>query len=77
MYNNLLLLYVVPGIVEQFSIDQTTVTWSPPSQPNGIITGYQVIYSVYQIPSTKMMSSMLDNTITKYTIESLSKYDTS
>ena len=47
--------------------------WSPPSQPNGIITGYQVIYSVYQIPSTKMISNMLDNTITEFFIENLSK----
>ena len=21
--------------------------WTPPSQPNGVITGYQIIYSVY------------------------------
>jgi len=49
------------------------VTWNPPSHPNGIITGYQVIYSVYQIPSTKMLSNVLDNTITEYFIEDLSK----
>ena len=71
--NKLKLMYVAPGIVDQFSINQATVRWSPPSQPNGIITGYQVIYSVYQIPSTKMTSNMLDNTITEFSIENLSK----
>ena len=66
-------MYVAPGIVDQFTINQATVRWSPPLQPNGIVTGYQVIYSVYQIPSTKMTSNMLDNTITEFSIESLSK----
>ena len=60
--------------MDQFNINQTTVKWSPPTQPNGAITGYQVIYSVYTIPSTKMMSDVLDNTITEYSIENLSKY---
>ena len=64
---------LVPGIVDQLNVNQAMVTWNPPSQPNGIITGYQVIYSVYQIPSTKMLSDVLDNTITEYFIEDLSK----
>ena len=25
-----------------------TVTWSPPVQPNGIVTSYEIIYSVYE-----------------------------
>ena len=66
-------MHVAPGIVDQFNINQATVRWSSPSQPNGIITGYQVIYSVYQIPSTKMTSNMLDNTITEFSIDNLSK----
>ena len=64
---------VVPGIVDILENVQEEVMWSPPSQPNGIITGYQVIYSIYQIPSTKMMSGVLDNTITKFSIENLSE----
>ena len=59
--------------MDQFNVNQATVTWSPPSQPNGIITGYQVIYFVYQIPSTKMMGDILDNTVTEYYVENLSK----
>ena len=68
------MICIVPGVVDQFNIDQATVTWRPPSQPNGIITGYQVIYSIYQIPSTKMMSEMLDNTITEFSIDNLSEH---
>ena len=59
--------------MDQFNVNQATVTWNPPSQPNGIITGYQAIYFVYKIPSTKMMSDILDNTVTEHYIENLSK----
>ena len=54
-------------------IVQEEIKWRPPSQPNGIITSYQVIYFVYQIPSTKMMSGILNSTITKFSTENLSK----
>ena len=48
-----IIIYIAPGIVEIIdiiSISDTalTVTWNPPIQPNGIITGYEVIYSVYE-----------------------------
>ena len=44
--------FTAPGIVEIIDIigisDMVlTVTWNPPIRPNGIITGYEVIYSVY------------------------------
>lgn len=29
------------------STNATVVTWGPPIEPNGIITGYEVVYSVY------------------------------
>ena len=64
---------LVPGVVNILEIAQEEIKWRPPSQPHGIITGYQVIYFVYQIPSTKMMSGILNNTITKFSIENLSK----
>ena len=65
---------LVPGVVNILEIVQEEIKWRPPSQPNGIITGYQVIYSIYQIPSTKMMSEVLDNTITEFSIDNLSEY---
>ena len=36
-------------IIDIVSISDTAlnVNWNPPIQPNGIITGYEVIYSVY------------------------------
>ena len=63
---------IAPGIVDQFSINQTTVRWSPPSQPNGIITSYRVIYFVYQ-EDVSMSSDVLDNTTMEYSIDDLSK----
>ena len=42
----------VPGVVK-VSVStlpvntEVLITWETPSQPNGIIVGYQVIYSVY------------------------------
>ena len=37
-------------IVNVISISETTstVTWNPPIQPNGIITGYEVMYSIFE-----------------------------
>ena len=60
MIMNILILFsyhnnycTAPGRVEIVDIvtvsDTTsTVLWNPPIQPNGIITGYEVIYSVYE-----------------------------
>ena len=47
-----LLFSTAPGVVEIIGVvgtsDTTAVVyWTPPSQPNGVITGYQIIYSVY------------------------------
>ena len=40
----------VVNTVAAFGTSDTTavVFWTPPSQPNGVITGYQIIYSVYR-----------------------------
>ena len=45
-------MYIAPGVVkitDVFSISSSTscVKWNPPTEPNGIITGYEIIYSVY------------------------------
>ena len=50
---------------------EVIVTWKTPSQPNGIIVRYQVIYSVYNSDTTSM-SSKLNNSTRSYTISSLS-----
>ena len=44
--------------------------WSPPSQPNGIITAYQVIYSIYDNATTVMSELLRDD---NYSIRDLSK----
>ena len=68
-------IYIVPGVVE-LETDQNTIIWNPPLQPNGIITGYQVIYSIYQNDSSRTSEELSSNT-TRYTIEGLSKYSVS
>ena len=49
------------------------VTWDRPSEPNGNITNYEVIY--YEEGSTDVAgrSDMLSSTITTYNISNLSK----
>ena len=51
--------------------DGNVVKWSPPAQPNGIITVYRVIYSIYQ--NNANMSEMLNSSTTMYPIDNLSK----
>ena len=68
-------IYIVPGVVE-LQTDQNTIIWSPPLQPNGIITGYQVIYSIYQNDSNRA-SGRLSSSTTRYTIGGLSKHSVS
>ena len=71
-------VHATPGIV-QFQVNdltatgETEVSWSPPLQPNGIITSYQVIYSVYK--STAIVrSEMLNNSTNTYIVRNLGTY---
>ena len=50
-------------IVDVISIsDETaTVTWNPPIHPNGILTGYEVKYSVYEDPNDTISVSVTTN----------------
>ena len=42
--------------------DTTAVVfWTPPSQPNGIITGYQIIYSLYGDNTNSMNQAVTEN----------------
>jgi len=51
---------------------EVLITWETPSQPNGVIMGYQVIYSVYNSDTTSM-SGILNVNLRNYTIMTLSK----
>ena len=62
----------VPGVVVVIDIFEESVTWAPPLEPNGIIMSYQVIYFIYQ-RNVAMMSEMLDNDTTTYSIGGLGK----
>ena len=48
------------------------VTWRAPTQPDTIITGYQVIYSVYESDDDNTSCVLDSNTLT-YSIQSLGK----
>ena len=62
----LVFLPIAPGVVEIVAIvgtsDTTAVVfWTPPSQPNGVITGYQIIYSVYGDSTITMNWTVTEN----------------
>ena len=62
----LVFLPIAPGVVEIVAIvgtsDTTAVVfWTPPSQPNGVITGYQIIYSVYGDTDNRMTEAVTRN----------------
>ena len=50
-------------IVDVVTVSDTasTVLWSPPTQPNGIVADYKVIYSIYE-NSTNISVSVSNNT---------------
>ena len=48
------------------------MTWRAPTQPDTIIIGYQVIYSVYESDDDST-SDILDNNTLTYSIQSLGK----
>ena len=70
---------VAPGIVEivdVVSISNTSaiVTWNPPIQPNGIITGYKVEHSLYEVSSDIISVSVASN-INSLNMTELGKYN--
>ena len=70
-------LRIAAGVVEIASIvgtsDSTAVVfWTPPSQPNGAITGYQITYSLYE-DSTNSMNHAVTSSENSFMIRNLSK----
>ena len=61
-------------IVDVVSISDTTslVTWDPPIQPNGIITGYEMIYSVYEDDNNNIVVPVTSN-ISSFNVTDLCK----
>ena len=61
-------------IVVVVSISDTTaiVTWKPPIQPNGIIAGYEVIYSVYEDDNNNIAFPVSSN-ISSFNVTDLCK----
>ena len=81
-YHLLLEISTAPGIVQINDITSspngtsTTVVWYQPEQPNGVVTGYQIIYSVYNDSTMIKTSNISVGSTRKYTIQNLSKQST-
>lgn len=70
------LFIAAPGIIDlDTSRESNTVvkiTWFPPTQPNGIIIRYQVVYSIIENTTTKSID--VDGSNTTTVVEELGKY---
>ena len=60
------ILLLEPGIVAKLTVSNTTVMWGPPEEPNGVITGYEVIYFEYD-KDTQAQEVQLDPSQTMFT----------
>ena len=58
--------------VVSMSSSASLITWNPPIEPNGIVTGYEVVYSVYGLDAESVVGP-LDSGITTVNITDLSK----
>ena len=72
----LVFLLIAAGVVEIASIvgtsDSTAVVfWTPPLQPNGAITGYQITYSLHE-DSTDSINQAVTSNEDSYIIRNLS-----
>ena len=66
-----------PGLVEIVAVVGTSnstanVFWIAPTQPNGVITGYQVIYFLYGDASSRMSQAVAGN-VNNFVIINLSE----
>ena len=70
-------LYTVPGPVSNLSatttVTQLTVTWSPPSEPNGVIIVYELHFSLSnEICSCNSLTTTVNTSATQQTLRDLS-----
>ena len=76
-YISLFTVCTAPGVVvhttRSTSNTEVNITWGPPATPNGVITGYEVFYSVYQNDNTSMTSRRLSGNDRSYPIENLGR----
>ena len=62
-------------IVDIIIISDTTATviWDPPVQPNGIITGYEVKYSIYEEDADNKSSILATVNMSSFNMTDLCK----
>ena len=66
-------LSLAPGVVQTVRTNGSLVTWEAPMVPNGIITGYEVFYFIYDEENELGSSSRLSDSTTSFDIPNLSK----
>ena len=68
--------FIAPGVVivnvVSVSSSASTVTWNLPIEPNGVITEYEVVYSVYGLTAESVLGP-LGSDINTVNITDLSK----
>ena len=55
------------------SVNATVISWSPPIEPNGVITGYEIVYSVYGLDAESVIGP-LESDLYTINITGLSEY---
>ena len=59
---------IVPGAVSNFMAEpiftSVLLSWTPPQEPNGVITAYEVTYSVNSSKHTVMNTTNVSTTLT-------------
>ena len=55
------------------SVNATVVSWSPPLEPNGVITGYEIVYSLYGLDAESVIGP-LESDLYTINITGLSEY---
>ena len=63
-----------PGVVEidhviSTSVNATVISWSPPIEPNGVITGYEIVYSVYGLDAESVIGPLESNVTTLHLMD--------
>ena len=69
--------YIAPGVVQfhlkRLNNTEVIVMWSPPLQPNGVITSYEVIHQMYEDDNSASVHTRLESTDRSYFIQNLRK----
>ena len=72
-------MFIVPGVVENLNVaivnsTHLNVSWEEPSETNGVITGYNLIYSSVYLPSNNMLAGVIASLTDTHYLLSVTPY---